>query len=144
VSKAHEALLGGFERKILRKVYGEVQIDGIWPRHYNKELYRLCNDVDIIKINRLRWAGHVIRRENEEIIKRIILVKLEGKRKKGRLRMGWVDGMEKGLRNLGVVNWKKGTRTGWLEKFFRAGQDTKRVVVLLIIIIIIIIIIGKC
>jgi hypothetical protein len=31
-------------------------------------------DVDIIKrikINRLRWAGHVIKRENEEIIKKI-------------------------------------------------------------------------
>jgi hypothetical protein len=34
------------------------------------------NDVDIIKrikINSLRWAGHVIRGENEEIIKRICL-----------------------------------------------------------------------
>jgi hypothetical protein len=39
------------------------------------------NDVYIIKrlkINRLRWAGHVIRRENEEITKRMMLVKPEG------------------------------------------------------------------
>jgi hypothetical protein len=39
----------------------------------------------------LRLAGHVIRRENE-IIKRITLVKQEGKRKKGRARMRWMDG----------------------------------------------------
>jgi hypothetical protein len=39
------------------------------------------------KINRLRWAGCVIRRENEGIIKRIMLVKPEVKRKKGRPRM---------------------------------------------------------
>jgi hypothetical protein len=30
----------------------------------------------------LRWAGHVIRRENEEIIKRLMIVKPEGKGRK--------------------------------------------------------------
>jgi hypothetical protein len=49
LSKAHEALLGGSERKILRRIYGAVQIDGFCRRHYNKELYNLFNDVDIIK-----------------------------------------------------------------------------------------------
>jgi hypothetical protein len=32
-----------------------------------------------------------------------MLLKLEGKRKKGRPRMIWIDGIEKDLRNLGVV-----------------------------------------
>jgi hypothetical protein len=70
-----------------------------------------------IKINRLRWAGHVIRRDNEEIIKRLIIVKPEGKRKKGRPRMRRTDGVEKDLRSVGVVNWKaKGQdRDGWRE-----------------------------
>jgi hypothetical protein len=47
--------------------------DGVWRRLYNKELYSLFNDVDIIKIiniSRLRWVGHVVRRENEEIMKK--------------------------------------------------------------------------
>jgi hypothetical protein len=44
---------------------------------------------------RLRWVGHVTRRENEEIIKIIMLVKTEGKMKKGRPRMRWMDGVEK-------------------------------------------------
>jgi hypothetical protein len=82
---------------------------------YNKKLYSLFNDVDIIKrtkINRLRWAGHVVRRENKENIKRIRLVKPEGKMKKGRPRMRWKDSVEKDLRNLGVVNRKKHTRAG--------------------------------
>jgi hypothetical protein len=90
LSEAHEALLGGFEKNGLRRIYGEVQIDGIWRRRYNKELYSLFNDVDVIKriiLNTLRWAGHVIRRENEEIIKTIKPVKPKGKRKNGRPRM---------------------------------------------------------
>jgi hypothetical protein len=128
LSKAHEVLLGGFERKILRRMYGAVQFDGVWQRHYNKELYSLFHDVDIIKrtkINRLRWAGHVIMRENE-IIKRIMLVKSERKRKKGRPRMKWMDGVEKDLRNLRVVNWKTKLQEqdGW-RKFLEQAKTTK-------------------
>jgi hypothetical protein len=78
--------------------------------------------IKIIKINRLRWAGHDIRRENEEIIKRLMIVKPEGKRKKGRPRMRWIDGVEKDLRSLGMVNWRaKAQREGWLDKVLRAG-----------------------
>jgi hypothetical protein len=33
-----------------------------------------------------------------------MLVKLEGKRKKSTPRMRWMNGLEKDLRNLGVVN----------------------------------------
>jgi hypothetical protein len=46
INKAHEALHGGFERKTLRRINGAVQIDGVWRRRYNKELYNLFNDVD--------------------------------------------------------------------------------------------------
>jgi hypothetical protein len=47
LSKAHEALLGGFERKILRRI--SVQIEGVWRRCYSQKLYSLFNDVDTIK-----------------------------------------------------------------------------------------------
>jgi hypothetical protein len=47
------------------------------------------------------------KRENEAIIKRLMIVKPEGKRKNGRPRMRWIDGVEKDLRNLVVVNWKE-------------------------------------
>jgi hypothetical protein len=40
----------------------------------------------------LKWAGHVKGRENEEIIKILMIVKQEEKRKKGRPRMRWMDG----------------------------------------------------
>jgi hypothetical protein len=49
LSKAHEAPLGGFERKILRRICGALQVDGVRRTRYNKKLYNLFNDVDIIK-----------------------------------------------------------------------------------------------
>jgi hypothetical protein len=62
-----------------------MQINGVWQRRYNQELYSLFHDVDIIKrikINRLRWAGHVIRREDEEIIKGLMIENRKGKGRK--------------------------------------------------------------
>jgi hypothetical protein len=45
-----------------------------------------------------------MRRENGEIAERILLVKPKGKKKKGRPRMRRMDGVEKDLRILDVVN----------------------------------------
>jgi hypothetical protein len=88
-----------------------------------------------IKINRLRWAGYVIRRENEEIIKRLIILKPEGKREKDRPRMRWIDGVEKDLRNLGVVNVKAKAQEwdGW-RKFLEQAK-TQMVIVPVVVII---------
>jgi hypothetical protein len=46
LSETHEALLAGSERGIC----GAVQIDVVWRKRYNQELYTSFNDVDIIKI----------------------------------------------------------------------------------------------
>jgi hypothetical protein len=55
-----------------------------------------------------------------------MLVKPEGKRKKGRPRMRWMDGVEKDLRNLSVVNWKTKAqeRDGW-RKFLEQAKTQK-------------------
>jgi hypothetical protein len=76
-------------------------------------------------MNRLRWAGYVtrIRRENEEIIKKLMIVKLEGKRKKGKPRTGWMYGVEMDLRNLGVVNLK--AKAQELDGWRRFSEQTK-------------------
>jgi hypothetical protein len=72
----------------------------------------------LIKVDTLRWAGHVIRTGNEEIVKRIMLIKPKGKLKEGRPRMRWMDVVEKDLRNLGMVNWKQRHESGMAgEKF---------------------------
>jgi hypothetical protein len=55
-----------------------------------------------------------------------MIAKPEGKRKKGRLIMRWMDGVEKDLRNLGVVNWrvKAQERHGW-RKFLEQAKTHK-------------------
>ena len=50
---------------------------------YNKELYQLYDSPGIvtnIKLSRLRWAGHLQRREREDVTKRIMESKVENRR----------------------------------------------------------------
>jgi hypothetical protein len=58
----NEEVLGSFERRFLRCVFGAVQEDGKWRRRYNCELCELYNEMDLVKhirINRLRLAGQL-------------------------------------------------------------------------------------
>jgi hypothetical protein len=48
---------------------------------YNEELYRLYDETDVvttIKITRVRWAGHIVRMQDNVPCKKITLDKPEG------------------------------------------------------------------
>jgi hypothetical protein len=64
LSKQCEKTIGIFECKILRRIFGAVKEEGRWMMRYNKELYELNKDVDLvafIKLKRLQWEDHVER-----------------------------------------------------------------------------------
>ena len=73
------------------------------------KLYQLCGENDIVKfckLSRLRWAGHVIRQDDYDLSRRVLLSEPEGKRPRGTLRLGWEDGVEEDVARLGCRNWK--------------------------------------
>ena len=120
-----ERLLGGWERKILRKIFGPVCENGDWRIRTNREVYQLYQDVDIvtlIKTSRLRWAGHVIRMDDERACKKIFEGKPEGRRRRGRPRKRWQDDVEEDLKRLGVRGWRRKARdrAEWKEVVFQA------------------------
>jgi hypothetical protein len=70
-----ERLLSIFERRILRYIFGPVEGNGKWRKRYNLELYKLFNEPDIIgfiKVKRLEWAGHLIRANENRMIKKVL------------------------------------------------------------------------
>ena len=100
--------LGIFERKILRKIYGPTQENGEWHLKYNKELYDLYKAPDIItdiKISRLKWAGHIQRMNDSEMVKRISEYKPDGRRRVGRPKFRWMDGIIEDVKRLKITNW---------------------------------------
>jgi hypothetical protein len=118
LSKADELRLGVFERKILRRIYGPVCEGAAWRSRYNEELYRLYDETDLVttvRITRLRWAGHIVRMEDNLPCKKITLDKPESRRRVGRPNLRLTDGVMRDTERLGVRNWKSKAkdRDGW-------------------------------
>jgi hypothetical protein len=87
LSRSDEAMLGCFERKILRSIFGATQESGMWRRRYSFELCRLYKEPDVvktIKIGRLRWIGHVMRMDVDDPVRKTLLEKPVGQCRKGR------------------------------------------------------------
>ena len=107
-SKREKMLMTG-KRKILSKIYGPTKENGWWRIKTNEELmtkYKTPDIVSIIKIRRLEWLGHVIRMNETRSVKKIFEGKLEGRRGRGRPRLGWINDVEYDLRKLSVKRWR--------------------------------------
>ena len=60
-------------------------------------VYQLCGENDTVKyckLSRLRWAGHVIRQDDDDLSRRVLLSEPGGKRPRGRPRLLWKDGVK--------------------------------------------------
>jgi hypothetical protein len=94
MTQGAEMALAAFERKILRKIFGPVRINGSWRLRYNEELYSVYRSAHVlihIKLRRLEWAGHVHRMQSSRIPEKLIEGrKLEGRRGGG-ARRRWID-----------------------------------------------------
>ena len=105
----NEHVLGAFERKILRKIYGPINEGGVWRKRSRKELYNLLQDMTIIqkiKIRRLKWAGHVVRMNHSNPVKCLLLYNPKGKRRLGRPRLRWEEDVKEDAKRAGILDWR--------------------------------------
>ena len=76
-------------------MYGPMCEGGQWWKRYNRELEELYNEpniVHIIKSNRLRWVGHVVRMDINGLSEEILWTNRGGDRGRGRPKSRWIDG----------------------------------------------------
>jgi hypothetical protein len=73
--KYEETILGVFERKILRAIFGPTNDQGMEDKYSNglHTLYKESDIITYIKINHLRWAGHVIDWRNRTLQEEFLL-----------------------------------------------------------------------
>ena len=93
----------------MRAIFGPKNYNGEWRIKYNNELYTLYKESDTvtyIKINRLKWAGHVIRMEEQSATRRVLVAVVEGRRQMDRPKLRWEDCVKKDARKLGERNWR--------------------------------------
>jgi hypothetical protein len=116
-----ERRLRVFENRVLRRIFGPKrdEVTGEWRRLHNKELYALyssSNIIRVIKLRRMRWAGHVARMGERRGAYRALVGKPEGRRPLGRARRRREDNIKMDLREVGSEG------TDWID----LAQDRDR------------------
>jgi hypothetical protein len=98
-----------FERKILRKIFGPRNENGIWRIKTNQEIEELIkrrNIINFIRAQRLSWLGHIERMQDTRMVKAVYSWKPISRRPIGRPKTRWVDDTRKDIQKLKVPNWK--------------------------------------
>jgi len=101
-------ILLGFERKILRRIFGPTKENQIWGIKTNEELDKLIkhkNIVDYIKAQRLSWFGHVQRMPDTRTVKKIFEWNPLTRRSQGRPKYRWGDDVKQDICQMKVKNW---------------------------------------
>jgi hypothetical protein len=95
-----------FESRLLRRIFGskrdEVRSD--WRKRNTEELtnlYSSPNVFRVIKVRRMRWAGHVTLMIESRGVYRVVEGKPEGKNPLGRTRRRWKDSIKMDLEDVG-------------------------------------------
>ncbi|KAI4463710.1 hypothetical protein MML48_4g00012645 [Holotrichia oblita] len=87
---------------------------GTWRIRYNFEIYQQFKEPPIlqfVKLQRLRWAGHVVRIEEHRMERRVLEANVTGTRQVGRPRKWWQDEVAADAKRLMQSrNWKRDTK----------------------------------
>jgi hypothetical protein len=110
------------ENKILRKILGAINIKTGWRRRYNNELIQLYGDLDVvsfIRINRLRWIGHVDIMDDKRMVYQDFANQPQGSRPRGRPKYRWWDCVYGDTRKCKIRNWEQRSinREDWMRSF---------------------------
>jgi hypothetical protein len=118
-----------FERKVYRRILGPVYDDEKenWRILTNKETYASAKKhtiIETVRLNTLRWFGHVQRMEENRIPKRVLYMNLGTTRLRGRPRNRWQNGVREDGRIVGGEGWqgKVHNREEW-KKLLRTARN---------------------
>jgi hypothetical protein len=93
-TKKDESGINAVEMRSLRRI-SNVRLTN---RTRNERVREMCglkrSIVERMKVNKLRWFGHMERMNDERMTKIIYREERMGERRQGRPRMGWVEGIE--------------------------------------------------
>ena len=90
VKKAKEKKLDVAEMRMLRWMSGVTKLDRIRNERI-RGTTRVGEISKKVQESRLKWYGHVLRREDEYVGKRVMAIEVPGKRRRGRPKRRWLD-----------------------------------------------------
>ena len=120
LKKRQEAELEVAEMKMLRFSLGVTRMDRI-RNEYIRGTAHVRGFGDKVREARLRWFGHVQRRDSEYIGRRMLSLELPGKRSRGRPKRRFMDAVNEDMKVAGVRVEDAEDRLRW-RKLIRCGD----------------------
>jgi len=81
-----------------------------------RERLRLYDIISVLKQNRLQWYGRVLRKEDNDWVKRCMEYEVEGARPRGRPKKTWREIMEKDCQACGLNRDYAMDRIRWMKQ----------------------------
>ena len=108
------------ELKMVRWALGVTRKDRI-RNEYVRGTAKITRLEDKLRGARLRWYGHVKRREENYVGKRMLEMAVPGRRKRGRPRRRWMDLLSEDMRRVGAKEGDEMDRVRW-RRLSRCGD----------------------
>ena len=96
------AVLRRIERAMVRAMCGAKLMEKKRTEDLMEMLGLKETVVQMAKANGVRWYGHVLRRDDGHVLKKVLEFEVKGKRKRGRPKKTWKTQVEKESRNVGL------------------------------------------
>ncbi|KAJ8709025.1 hypothetical protein PYW07_008851 [Mythimna separata] len=115
VKKTDEKRLHVAEMRMLRWMCGVTRMDKV-RNEYIRGSLKVAPVTEKLKGNRLSWYGHVKRRDEMHVTKRVMNLHVDGWRGRGRPKKRWMDCVKTDMKEKGVSDVMTGDRTEWKKK----------------------------
>jgi hypothetical protein len=103
------------EMRMLRWMYGVTRMDRI-VNEYIRGSLKVALVTEKMRSNRLAWYGHVMRRDESHITKRVMSMNVDGHPRRGRPKKRGMDCVKDDLRIKGVSIEMTSDRREWKKK----------------------------
>ena len=110
------------EMRMLRWMCGVTRKDKIRNEHI-RGTTRVAQASKKITERRLNWYGHVMRRDGEHILRKVLTADIPGKRKIGRPKTRWKDACQRDLKSTGLRAGEETDRAMWRRKIISYTGD---------------------
>jgi len=112
VNKKIEQRMSAVDMRMLRWMSGKTTKDRVRNK-YIEESIRVASFMDKMRENKLRWFGHVMRREDSGAVRTVMELSVKGRIKRGRPKKKWLNTIEEDMRTTGVNVEDVGDRGKW-------------------------------
>ena len=113
------------EMRMLRWMCGVTRKDKIRNEHIRGPT-RVAQASKKITERRLNWYRHVMKRDEEHILRKVLRMDVPGKRKKGRPKIGWKDACQRDLKSTGLRVGEEMDRPTGRHGVGRSSEEKKK------------------